>query len=168
MNADDDNLNPFTPPPAEPARAAEPAGRDALEPLLRELGRDLLKERRSTRRWNIGLRLAWLVLIAVIVWGLINAQPGSKTHPTAGPHTALVEVRGEIAVDTEASAENLVGAIKAALEDSSSQAVVLRINSPGGSPVQSGIVHDEILRLKAKHGKKLYAVVEESAASGAY
>ena len=84
------------------------------------------------------------------------------------PHTALVEVRGEIAAESEASAEALVGALKQAFEDNAAQAVVLRINSPGGSPVQSGIVHDEILRLKAKHGKKVYAVVEEICASGAY
>ena len=64
--------------------------------------------------------------------------------------------------------ENLVGAIKAALEDSSSQAVVLRINSPGGSPVQSGILNDEIRRLKAKHDKRVYVVVDEICASGAY
>jgi protease-4 len=84
------------------------------------------------------------------------------------PHTALVEVRGEIAPDTEASAENIVGALKQAFEDPGAQAVVLRINSPGGSPVQSGIINDEIRRLKAKHGKKVYAVVEEICASGAY
>jgi protease-4 len=77
-------------------------------------------------------------------------------------------VRGEIAPDSEASAELLVGALKQAFEDPGAQAVVLRINSPGGSPVQAGIVNDEIKRLKAKHGKKVYAVIEESAASGAY
>ena len=72
------------------------------------------------------------------------------------------------AADSEASAEALVGALKNAFEDAGAQAVVLRINSPGGSPVQSGIVYDEIKRLKAKHGKKVYAVVEEVCASGAY
>ncbi len=61
-----------------------------------------------------------------------------------------------------------MGALKAAFEDSGSKAVVLRINSPGGSPVQAGIIHDEIVRLKALHGKKVYAVVEEVCASGAY
>ena len=86
----------------------------------------------------------------------------------SGPHTALVEVRGEIAADTEASAENLVAALKSAFEDDGAQAVVLRINSPGGSPVQAGIVNDEIRRLKALHKKKIYAVVEEICASGAY
>jgi protease-4 len=79
-----------------------------------------------------------------------------------------VEVRGEIAADSEASAELLVAALKSAFEDAGAMAVVLRINSPGGSPVQSGIINDEIKRLKAKHKKKVYAVVEEMCASGAY
>ena len=83
-------------------------------------------------------------------------------------HTALVEVRGEIASESEANAEDLVAALKSAFEDTSAKAVVLRINSPGGSPVQAGIVNDEIRRLKALHKKKVYAVVEEMCASGAY
>ena len=91
-------------------------------------------------------------------------------HGTAvsRPHTALIDVRGEISSESEASAEGLVAALKSAFEDSSAEAIVLRINSPGGSPVQSGIVNDEIRRLKAKHKKKVYAVVEEMCASGAY
>jgi protease-4 len=84
------------------------------------------------------------------------------------PHTALIEVRGEIAADTDASAEALLGAIKNAFEDPGAQAVVLRINSPGGSPVQAGILNDEIRRLKAQHKKRVYAVVEDICASGAY
>ncbi|MBQ0941923.1 S49 family peptidase [Ideonella sp. 4Y16] len=176
MNPSDD-LNPFSsapPPPApsEPAPASGPTSVPvqplALEPLLREFKDDLLRERRSARRWNVGLRLGWLALIVFLVWSVFSAQPGAKSHPNAGPHTALVEVRGEIAVGAEANAENLVGAIKSAMEDSGSEAVVLRINSPGGSPVQAGIVNDEIRRLKALHKKKVYAVVEEMCASGAY
>jgi protease IV len=77
-------------------------------------------------------------------------------------------VQGEIAAGNEASAELLVAALKSAFEDKGAVAVVLRINSPGGSPVQSGIVNDEIRRLKALHKKKVYAVVEEMCASGAY
>jgi protease IV len=173
MNPSDD-LNPFSsaqapaPAPAEPAQAATPVQPVALEPLLREFKDEMLRERRSARRWNIGVRLGWLALVVFVVWSIGNAQQGAKTHPNTGPHTALVEVRGEIAVDTEANAENLVGAIKSALEDSGSEAVVLRINSPGGSPVQAGIINDEIRRLKALHKKKVYAVVEEMCASGAY
>ena len=148
---------------APPAPAA-PAG--GMERTLEQLGRELLAERRTDRRWRLFFRLAWLGLFAVLAWGLLSQQ-GHSSAPS-GPHTALVEVRGEIALDTEASAEGLVGALKTAFEDVGAQAVVLRINSPGGSPVQAGIINDEILRLKAKHKKPVYAVVEEMCASGAY
>jgi protease-4 len=92
----------------------------------------------------------------------------NRANAPSGPHTALVELRGEIGSDTEASAENMVSALKSAFEDEGAQAVVLRINSPGGSPVQAGIINDEIRRLKKLHHKKVYAVVEETCASGAY
>jgi protease-4 len=145
--------------PAAPARTA-------LETLAEQFARDYLRDRRSERRWRLFFRITWL-LFAMSVAYAIFATSGAPSAPS-GPHTALVELRGEIAVDSEASAENLLSGLKAAFEDDGAQAVVLRINSPGGSPVQSGIVHDEILRLKAKHKKKVYAVVEESCASGAY
>jgi protease-4 len=80
----------------------------------------------------------------------------------------MVELRGEIAADSEAGAEQLLAGLRNAFEDSGARAVVLRINSPGGSPVQAGIINDEIRRLKALHQKKVYAVVEEMCASGAY
>ena len=147
---------------ADPGPMVPPRYEPALEQLLREV----LRERRSDRRWRILLRLLWLGFFIALAWGLLAEKVG--TTAPAGPHTALIEVRGEIAVDTEASAENLVSALKSAFEDPNARAVVLRINSPGGSPVQSGIVNDEIRRLKAKHQKKVYAVVEEMCASGAY
>jgi protease-4 len=80
----------------------------------------------------------------------------------------MVDLRGEIAADSEASAEQLLAGLRSAFEDTGARAVVLRINSPGGSPVQAGIINDEIHRLKALHQKKVYAVVEEMCASGAY
>jgi protease-4 len=156
------------PPPAPPvahAAAAAPSA-PAWESGLERIARELLRQQRSDRRWRIGFRLAWLALAVAIAWGLF-AHRLAPSAPTT-PHTALVEVRGEIAADSDASAESLVSALKSAFEDASAQAVVLRINSPGGSPVQSGIVNDEIRRLKAKHRKKVYAVVEEVCASGAY
>ncbi len=133
---------------------------------MEQFARDYLRERRSERRWRTFFRLSWLLLLAVVAWGLFNARAHSSAP--SGPHTALVEVRGEIAADTEASAEQLVSALRSAFEDEGAKAVVLRINSPGGSPVQSGIINDEIKRLKALHNKKVYAVVEEMCASGAY
>jgi protease-4 len=138
----------------------------SIDGVATELARELLKERRAERRWKVFFRLAWLLLVAFVVIALF-VQRSAKSVPS-GPHTALVELRGEIAVDAEASAENLIAGLKSAFEDAGAQGVVLRINSGGGSPVQAGIVHDEILRLKAKHNKKVYAVVEEACASGAY
>jgi protease-4 len=127
---------------------------------------ELLRQHKTDRRWRIFFRLAWLGLVAAVLWAGF-AQRGPSTAASA-PHTALVELRGEIGLEEEANAEDLVAALKTAFEDAGAQAVVLRINSPGGSPVQSGIINDEIRRLKAKHNKKVYAVVEEMCASGAY
>src|SRR5262249_39033771 len=110
--------------------------------------------------------LSWLVVFLVVVWVVFDLG-GSSSTPSA-PHTALVEIKGEIASDAEASADLVVSAMRNAFEDSGAQAIVLLINSPGGSPVQAGIINDEIRRLKAKYHKPVYAVVEESCASAAY
>ena len=142
------------------------ASRPGWDSALEALARDLLKDRRAERRWRIFSRLSWMLFVVAIV-ALTIASRGRVTAPN-GPHTAMVELRGEISSESESSAEVLIAGLKSAFEDPGALAVVLRINSPGGSPVQSGIVHDEILRLKALHGKKLYAVVEEACASGAY
>ena len=125
-----------------------------------------LEEQRSARRWRSFVRLAWLAFFVVLLWVLMTR--GSSTTDKAGPHTAVIEIKGEIASGSDASAEAIVAGMKAAFEDSGAQAVVLLINSPGGSPVQAGIVNDEIKRLRAKYNKPIYAVVEESCASGAY
>jgi protease-4 len=147
------------------ARAAPPAP-PGLEASVERLGAQWLAYQRSERRWRLFFRFIWLLVVLVILV-LSFGNLGRPSAPTT-PHTALVEVRGEIALDTEASADRLIAGLRDAFKDAGAQAVVLRINSPGGSPVQAGIVHDEILRLKALHGKKVYAVVEEVGASGAY
>ena len=149
-----------------PAAVVAPQLSARLESTLELAARELLRERRSERRWRIFFRLVWLALALAVAWGLM-AQRMSMSAPL-GPHTAMVDVRGEIDSEAEANAEALVAALTSAFEDSGAQAVVLRINSPGGSPVQAGIVNDEIRRLKALHKKKVYAVVEEVCASGAY
>lgn len=168
MNSHDDLPPPIADPIGTPSRAAAPAsaGGEAYEHLMAQFARDYLRDRRAERRWRSFFRLAWLALIASLLYLMFAQRHPGATQTT--PHTALVEVRGEIAVDSEASAELMISALKNAFEDKGAQAVVLRINSPGGSPVQAGIVNDEIRRLKAKHGKKVYAVVEEVCASGAY
>jgi protease IV len=155
-------MNGNEPTPTPPA--GTPPG--AYERALETVARELLAERRHDRRWRNFFRLAWLGLGLMVAWSLLSQHGGS--HGPSGPHTALVELRGEIAADTEANAEAVIGGLKSAFEDVNAQAVVIRINSPGGSPVQSGIINDEIHRLKALHKKKVYAVVDEMCASGAY
>ncbi|AWI53298.1 S49 family peptidase [Aquabacterium olei] len=138
----------------------------AQQALLNDLARAYLAQHRRERRWRWVWRLFWLGVAASMVWGAMSNMP-SATAPVT-PHTALVEVRGEIASDAEANADNLMTALRSAFEDQGARAVVLRVNSPGGSPVQAGLVNDEIRRLKALHKKKVYAVCEEMCASAAY
>lgn len=159
---------PAAPAPAPAPAVLPPAGqapgweRASLEKLLFAT----LDEQRAQRRWRTFTRLAWLVFFLFLIWTL--AYRGSPSTDKMTPHTAVVEIKGEIGPDSEASAEFIIAAAKAAFEDQGAQGVVLLINSPGGSPVQAGIVSDELRRLKAKHRKPLYAVVEESCASAAY
>jgi len=125
-----------------------------------------LKEQRRARQWRNGLRLAWLVFLVVMSWVVLH-RGGSNTSTTS-PHTAVIEIKGEIDADGLAGSSAVITSLRSAFEDEGSQAVVLLINSPGGSPVQAGIINDEIARLKKKHNKPVYAVVEESCASAAY
>ncbi len=125
-----------------------------------------MRERRADRRWRIFFRLMWLAFLAIALMMLL--LPVGRQNAPGMAHTALVDIRGEIASGGEASADALNESLRHAFEATGAKAVVLRINSPGGSPVQSGMVNDEIRRLKAKHAKKVYAVVEEMCASGAY
>jgi protease IV len=133
---------------------------------LEKLAFATLAEQKATRRWKTFVRLAWLAFFIALAWiGLARTAPlADKT--TA--HTAVVEIKGEIAAGADAGAEFVVAAMRSAFEDEGAQAVVLLINSPGGSPVQAGIINDEIHRLKALHKKPIYAVVEETCASAAY
>ena len=142
------------------------AGSNWERQVLSDLVTGNLKEQRAARRWKVGLRLGWLCFWGVVMWQVLAHNQTSTTIST--PHTALVNIKGEIADGGDASAENVVASMRAALEDSGSQGLILLINSPGGSPVQAGIISDEILRLKAIHQKPIYAVVEESCASAAY
>ena len=156
-----------TPAPA-PATLNVNADLSRLELVLAQVTGELMRDRRNERRWRLAGRLAWFFLALAIVWGLVSSQRSGKASTPNGPHTALVEIRGEIASEGDASAENIISALRSAFEEKNAVAVVIRINSPGGSPVQAGIVYDEIKRLKALHHKKLYAVCEEVCASGAY
>lgn len=134
--------------------------------MLEKLAMAALVEQRQARRWRNGIRLAWLLFFVVLIW--LGMERGGAPTDVSAPHTAVVEIKGEIASGAEASAETVVSALRSAFEDKGAQGVVLLINSPGGSPVQAGIINDEILRLKKLHNKPVMAVVEESCASAAY
>jgi protease-4 len=133
---------------------------------LEKLAFAALQEQKARRRWKTFVALAWLGFFAVLVWMAMSQGKASKD--VSKPHTAVVSVSGEIGPGTEASADAVTSAVRSAFEDEGAKAVVLLINSPGGSPVQAGIINDEIRRLKAKHNKPVYAVVEETCASAAY
>ena len=136
--------------------------REAIEKLLLAD----VRERRAARRWRIVRSLLWMLLFGALIWLLFSDALPTSTPAT--PHTAMVAIKGEIADEAEASAEFVLPALRSAMEDKGAQALVLLINSPGGSPVQAGLIHDEVRRLRALHDKPVYAVVEESCASAAY
>lgn len=133
---------------------------------LEKLAFSALNEQRARRRWGIffkflGFAYLLVVLVAVVDWGA-DAEHQER-------HTALVNLEGVIQAKGEANGENLVAALNSAFEAKNAAGVILRINSPGGSPVQAGIVNDEIRRLRGKYpDKQLYAVVEDMCASGGY
>jgi protease-4 len=137
--------------------------RNALELLLLEN----LKENRKARRWRTALRILSLVVLVGLIYQLFDVQfPGSGD---SGKHTALVSIEGEISPNSIANALDINSALTAAFESKEAVGVVLRINSPGGSPVQAGMINDEIRRLRTLHPEKpFYVVVEDVCASGGY
>ncbi len=124
-------------------------------------------EQRRARRWGIFFKLLFFayltVLLATLVdWSAMGPEKSAR-------HTALVELHGVIQAKGDANADDVISALQAAFEDKGAAGVILRINSPGGSPVQAGIITDEIGRLRASHADKpLYVVVEDICASGGY
>ena len=141
---------------------------DAAAPLLEQLSTEFLRERRAARRWGIFFKL--LVVAYVTAFLLMSLPPGwSPAALGQRQITALVDLQGVIAHGNQASADNVVAGLRAAFENSNTAGVILRINSPGGSPVQAGYINDEILRLRDKYPKiALYAVIEDICASGGY
>lgn len=134
--------------------------------LLERLAFASLQEQRSRRRWGIFFKLLGFAYLTGIFIALIGWPTDELVHDR---HTALIEVRGVIESEGVTSAENINAALQNAFKDDKTAGVVLRINSPGGSPVQSGIIYDEIRRLRTKYPNvPLHAVVEDLCASGGY
>lgn len=140
--------------------------------LFNRMAAEYVRDQRSRRRWgNVFKLLILLYLIAL----LVVANMGSLTDMATGEaHTALIDVEGVIAADTDASADRVIEALRAAFKADDVKGIVIRINSPGGSPVQAAYINDEIKRLKAKYkkdkGKEMpvYAVASDLCASGGY
>ncbi len=160
---------PGQPEPSNPnvagARDANQWGQSVLEKLAFET----LAEQRRARRWRVFTSLSWLGFFLLILIFVVGASAGKRDAVSAERHTALVELKGVIAADSKASADKIISALQAAFKDKNTQGVVLRINSPGGSPVQAGYINDEIVRLRIKHKDiPLYVVVQDVCASGGY
>jgi len=136
--------------------------------VLEKLAFATLREQRARRRWGIFFKLAFLLIAAVGVWRAFDL--GTSTAEVTGPHTALIEIDGTIdGGGGSGDADSVIPALNRAFADAGSVGVILRINSPGGSPVQAGMINDEITRLRAEYPKKpIYVVVDEMCASGGY
>jgi protease-4 len=137
--------------------------RGALERLLLAH----LAEQRKTRRWGLFFKSLGFIWLFLVVFMVMSHEDGH--FASVQKHTALIDLKGEIGGNDGVTADALIAALNTAFEDKHSLGVVLRINSPGGSPVQAGQVYDEIRRLRGKHPKTpLYVVVDDICASGGY
>jgi protease-4 len=136
--------------------------------LVTKLATAALKEQRRARLWGIFFKLLTFAYITLFLLMAIDWKGGE--YATGGKkHTAMVEVNGIIAPGSDASAEKVNASLQAAFKDKNTQGVVVRINSPGGSPVQAQTIYDEMKRLRKKYPEiPLYAVVEDVCASGGY
>src|SRR5882672_4089236 len=136
--------------------------------LVTKLAQDALVEQRRRRRWGIFFKLLTFAYVTFLL--IIMVDWSSRADLTGGKkHTAMVELNGLIAPGTDASAENVNASLQAAFKDKNTQGVIIRINSPGGSPVQAQTIYDEMRRLRKKYPDiPLYAVVEDICASGGY
>lgn len=128
-----------------------------------------VQEHRRTRRWGIFFKCLTFIYLFVALAMFSPLMSFDKGISRSASHTAVIDVKGMIADKEPASADNIVGSLRAAFKDENTKGVILRINSPGGSPVQSGYIYDEIRRLRAeKPDIKVYAVITDLGASGAY
>ncbi|AVO58061.1 signal peptide peptidase SppA [Pseudomonas chlororaphis] len=152
-----------------PSKSAADSADDKSWKLLEKTLLAGVQEQRRSRRWGIFFKFLTFVYLLVALLLFTPLMDMEKTATRGAGYTALIEVTGMIADKESASADNIVTGLRAAFEDSKVKGVVLRINSPGGSPVQSGYVYDEIRRLRGLHpNTKVYAVISDLGASGAY
>lgn len=137
--------------------------------LIEDLALASLREKRTARRWGIFFKLAFLVYLVSLVFLYYSPLEPGALEKVAAEYTALINVEGVISSESRASADYIVTALREAFEDKKTKGIILRMNTPGGSPVQAGYVNDEIYRLKALYpDKKVYAVISDVCASGGY
>mgnify|MGYP000870788092 CR=1 FL=1 len=137
--------------------------------VIESLAVDALREQRARRRWGIFFKLLGFAYLTVVLMLAFDWPGDTESLAEGKKHTAVIDLTGVISHKGDASAENINAALQAAFDDKHTAGIVLRINSPGGSPVQAGMINDEIRRLRAKHADiPLHAVVEDICASGGY
>ena len=139
--------------------------------VLERVALKAIEEQRRARQWGVLFKLLWFILAFLILSAWLGwiGRTDRDAVATGGRHTALVDLEGIIAPEGKASAERMIKALDRAFQDPGTVGVVLRINSPGGSPVQAGQINDEMRRLRAKYPKiPLYVVVQDLCASGGY
>ncbi|MFP5348517.1 MAG: S49 family peptidase [Gammaproteobacteria bacterium] len=135
--------------------------------LLERLAFAAITEQRRARRWGIFFKLFFAGYLLILLVVLLADSIGGGS--LGSRYTALVELDGTIEPDSPASADNVIAGLRSAFEDTAAVGVILRANSPGGSPVQAAYIFDEIKRLRAKYpDKPLYGVVTDICASGCY
>ena len=136
--------------------------------VIEKLATAALREQRRSRRWGIFFKLLTFAYVTFLILMALDWRGGADGLK-GGKHTALVDIAGVIEARGNASADNITSALQNAFKDKNTQGVILRINSPGGSPVQAGIIYDEIRRLRGLYPNiPMYAVVEDMCASGGY
>ena len=135
--------------------------------VLERLAYSAIKEQRRARRWGIFFKLLTFAYLTFLLLAVSDWKPEGDL--ATGGHTALIDVAGVIDSDGTVNADNITNSLQQAFKDENTKGVILRVNSPGGSPVQSGIIYDEIRRQRSLHPDiKIYAVVEDLCASGGY
>ena len=155
--------------PGDSRLAANPTVSNWERDTLEKLVFATVQERRAARRWSIFFKLSFLTVALLALWAYYDFNFAGTGDESLGRHTALIEINGEIEAEGSGAADTVIPSLNKAFSDSGSAAVVLRIDSPGGSPVQAGIIVDEIQRLKRGYpDKPLYVVVDEICASGGY
>ncbi len=151
------------------SKAGETKGPDGgwEREVLTRLANAALQEQRRARRWGIFFKFLTFLYLSVLLIALVDIQ--FEDTGLGGRHTALVDLKGVILAGENAGADTVIKGLRAAFKDDDTAGVILRINSPGGSPVQARYIHAEITRLREKHpDTPLYAVIADVGASGAY